>query len=302
MPGSCPEIVYHGTIDACLRCGPAVTRKGVVTMRKIRIGASNHLAVQPLVFGLAENPDADVTLLFDEPGCLAAALERGDLDAALIPSIEFLRGVGEYSVKGPALVAKSRAKSVMLVTDRPLSDVERIAVDEFSRTPLVVVRAVLHELHGTLPDLCVLKRGPLGAGDWKGDYHGILLTDDQGLHYCTREVQPDETCHDIGEMWYSLHSRPLVQSLWAFNDETLKGRLESLLVASRDYGLENLARLADLVARTAPYDGEFLRRYYETAWGFHFGPEEEDGLRELEDVAREYRLLLGSRRERVLIG
>jgi chorismate dehydratase len=284
------------------RPGKFRVRKGVVTVKQIHIGASKRLAVQPLIFGLTEKPTSGVTLRLDEPGCLAAALERGDLDAALIPSIEYLRGVGGYSLSGPALVAKSRTKSVMLVTDRPLSEIGRIAVDEHSRTPLVVVRVVLHKLYGILPDLCVLKRPPLGAGDWKGDYHGILLTDDEGLRYCTQDVKPDEICHDIGEMWNSIHSRPLVQSLWAFNDETLKGTLESILNASRDYGLNNLSRLAESMAHSSPLDAESLRRYFETAWGFHLGPEERKGLWQLEDEACEYQLLQGRRREKVLIG
>lgn len=271
-------------------------------MSKIRIGVPEHLAARPLISGLAQNSDDSIVLVYDEPGSLALSLERREIDAALIPSIEFLRGVGQFSVPGSALVANGPTKNLLLISNKPLEQVRRVAVDEFSRTPLVALRVVLDKLYGILPDLCVLKRKPQASCDWCEDFDAVLLTGDEGLRYCSREMTPSEICHDIGEMWRALYSKPLVLSLWAYNDEGLGKQLEAILNASRDYGVKNISRLFDTPSESLPYDGEFLSRYYDSGFGFHLGVDEEEGLRLLQDTAFDYELLQHKRLDRVLVG
>lgn len=275
--------------------------KGVVTVNRIRIGASDHLANRPLLFGLDDAAHSGVELVNEEPGALALALERGELDAALIPSIEFLRGVGRRTVPGPALVAKSGTRGLLLVAKKPIAQVERIAVDEFSRTPLVALRAVLDKEFSILPDLCVVKRKPLNASAWRDEFDAALLTDDEGLQYAERETDPSESCYDVGEMWRSVFAQPLVVSVWAYNDPRLCDKLEPALVAARDRGVGRLAELCQEVARETSYSAGFLLQYYTSAWGYHLGHAEEEGLRLLEDVAYEYQLLQERRLENAVI-
>lgn len=270
-------------------------------MKRIRIGASNHLANRPLLFGLDDAAPEGFELVNEEPGSLALALERGELDAALIPSIEFLRGVGERTVPGPALVAKGGTRGLLLVAKKPLAEVERIAVDEFSRTPLVALRAVLDKELSILPDLCVVKRRPLNASNWREEYDAALLTDDEALQYAESEKDPSETCYDVGEMWLSIFAQPLVVSVWAYNDPRVGKQIEPVLVAARDRAMKNLSALCEAIARGSSYTPGFLLKYYSSAWGFHLGSAEEEGLRLLEDVAYEYQLIQQRRLENAAI-
>jgi chorismate dehydratase len=237
---------------------------------------------------MTRNPETNVDLVYADSGELADALERGTLDAALIPSIEYLRGVGSDFVGGPALVANGKTGSLLLAANRPLDKVRRVAVDENSRTPLAVLRFVLDKLHHSLPDFCVFKAGPNG---WQDEYDGVLLTGDVAFRYQTTEGEANETFYDIAEMWQALHPSPLVVSLWAYNDERLRGRLENLLVRSRDYGVDNLRLLSDGVAHTLPLDGKSLYEYFSSGWRFDMGEAEADGLRVLQDYAFEYQLI-----------
>lgn len=247
-----------------------------------------------------EDTSDGLELVCGEPGMLALWLERGDVDAALIPSIEFLRGVGEHAIRGPALVAKGRTMSLSLVSRVPLADVERVAVDEFSRTPLIALRAVLDNLFSALPDLCVVKQRPLEASNWREDFDAVLLADDEGLVHARRESRPGETCYDIGAMWQSLYSCPLVVSLWAYNDDGLGSALEPMIVSSRDRGLKNLKAISESVARATSHDAGFVHNCLSTAWGYHMGIVEEEGLRVLENVACGYQLLQNHRLEKVV--
>jgi chorismate dehydratase len=247
-----------------------------------------------------EEASDGLELVFGEPGMLALWLERGDVDAALVPSIEFLRGVGQQAIRGPALVAKGRTMSLSLVSQVPLANVSRVAVDEFSRTPLIALRAVLDKLFDALPDLCVVKQRPLDTGNWRENFDAVLLTEDEGLVHARQGTRPGETCYDVGAMWLSLYSCPLVVSLWACNDEGLVRAIEPILVSSRDRGLKNLTAISESVARATSHDAEFLRQCFSTAWGYHLGPAEEDGLRVLENVACGYQLLQNHRTEKAV--
>ncbi len=61
----------------------------------IRIGAVSYLNTKPLIEGLAERLDVALhggSLHLDLPSHLAEQLSDGQLDIALIPSVEFFRG------------------------------------------------------------------------------------------------------------------------------------------------------------------------------------------------------------------
>jgi chorismate dehydratase len=254
----------------------------------MRIGAPDYLSIRPLIFGLTRHPEKNVELVYSESSHLAEALYHGSLDAALIPSIEFLRGKGAFYVNGPALIAKRGSQGLVLLVNKPLPLVQRIAVDEFSRTPLAVLRIVLERLHGILPDVCVHKAD---LNDWRERYDGLLLTDDRGLDALSDIRQNGDTTHDLCEMWEALYRQPLVLSLWAYNDENLGRKLNALLTDSRDFGVDNLHELCHGIARSSKHPPNFLHEYFTSGWAFNMGKLEEEGLKMLEDRALEYQLI-----------
>jgi chorismate dehydratase len=268
-------------------------------MKPVRIGVPPFLSVRPLIFGITRNPGKDAHLVYDEPGNLAQALESGRVDAALIPSIEFLRGVGQYKIDGPALIAKSISNSLILLANKELAQVRRVAVDEYSRTPIAVLRIVLDHLFGALPDICVAK----GMDeDWKDSYDAILLTGDRGIRRIYQQTTAGSKVYNLSELWYSLTSDPLVLLVWAYNDKDLGVILKKILIASRNLGYQNLSLLSDGISQTSEYDGEFLYRQYSQGWHYDMGPAEIKGLRVLEEHACHYQLILERRtKEDVLV-
>ena len=62
-------------------------------VRPVRIGAVSYLNTKPLVFGLAERlPEAEI--VFDLQSRLADDLSCGELDVALIPTVEYFQDPG----------------------------------------------------------------------------------------------------------------------------------------------------------------------------------------------------------------
>jgi chorismate dehydratase len=265
----------------------------------IRVGVPDFLSVRPLILGLTRRQAPEVELVYNQPGLLAEALTRGDLDAALVPSIEYLRGVGNHYLDGPALVAKPGAGSLLLLAQRPVESLERIAVSEYCRSPVSATRIVLAEKFGVIPDLCVCKNM---QGDWREEYDGILLTGDQGLQFLTERPDSGVTVHNVTAMWEELTSLPLVRCLWVYDEEALSGQLTKVMVLSRNLGLQNLSRLADGVARTTQFEGEVIYDYLSNCWDYHLTEKVVEGLRVFEEYALRYDLIRHARLDHVATG
>jgi chorismate dehydratase len=257
-------------------------------LQQIRIGVPEYISVRPLIYGLTRRQAPDLELVYHRPSVLADLLSRGSIDAALIPSIEYLRGVGEHLVDGPALVTRATFGNVVLLVQKPLEAVARIAVSEFCRSPVAALRVVLSELHGVSPDLCVSKSHPSG---WREQFDGVLLSDDGGLQFLAERPTQDIAFYNISEMWGTLTSSPLVLDLWAYNDERLKAFLSKVLVASRNLGIQNLSHLADGIARMSPYHTELLYDYLSNCWDYQLSEAGLGGLRALESFALRYDLV-----------
>jgi chorismate dehydratase len=98
-------------------------------MTRVRLGAVGYLNARPHVFGLDRAPR--FTLRFDVPSKCAELLHGGEVDAGLIPSIEYLRG--SYAVVPEiAIASRGPVSSVMLYTTRPMAEVRSIALDTSS--------------------------------------------------------------------------------------------------------------------------------------------------------------------------
>lgn len=265
-------------------------------MDPIQIGIPDFISVRPLVYGLLRGTNPRVTVVYGEPSKLAENLQRGKLDAALVASIEYLRGVGRCCIQGPALVARPPLGSLTLLARRPVETIQRIAVGEYSRTAIAVLRFVLAECCDATPDLVVCKGAP---SRWREEFDAILLSSDAALAQLHAPQARNETPHNITRMWYELTGRPLVTAVWAFNDESFRPQLTKAIVSSRNLGQRNLSRLADGIARTAGYDGPFLYDYLSTCWSYNASEEELEGLHALEALAVRYALLRGPRLETV---
>jgi predicted solute-binding protein len=257
----------------------------------IRIGAPEFVSVRPLVYGLLREPAARVVFAYRPPAILAEMLERELLDAALIPSIEFLRGVGRHIIEGPALVAQPGRGSALLVTRKPLETLASVAVTESCRSPVAVLRVALAETHGVTPDFLVEKN----PSAWQERHDAVLLTGDTALSRLAQPEAEGETVHDVVDMWHAVTGKPLVLGTWAYNDPDLAEPLTALLVLSRNLGAQHLSRLADGIARTSAFSPEFLYDSLSRRWSYALGTEEMQGLRVLEELALKYDLLRSAR-------
>jgi chorismate dehydratase len=261
-------------------------------VRELRFGAADYISIRPLLRGLGRN-GAGERVCFEPPAALVESFARGRYDAALIPSIEYLRGAGRFVLAGPALVGRSAPGGIVLVSQKPIEEIERVAVGEFCRTPVAVLRIVLGELLHVLPDLLVEKR--IGEDDWRDRYDAALLTGDAALREALAEKTEGQARFNVTEMWKTLTRTPLVHAVWVYDDESRSEEIAHALGHSRDVGVEGLTTLAEETSQALGLDAMALYDYFTRAWSYDLGESEMEGLRALNDLSRGYDLLRDNR-------
>jgi chorismate dehydratase len=206
----------------------------------IRIGAVSYLNAKPLYHRLCEFAPY-VRLSMDVPSLLAEQLAEGELDVALIPSVEYLRGAGRgYEIiPGIGIAACGAVRSVKLFSRVPYDRIGRLALDAGSRTSQVLARIWLDAAHGVRPDQ--IEELPLGVSALESTADAVLVIGDRAMRV------PSDSFHDVidlGEAWHALTGLPFVFAFWVARQGVELGDLPLALEKSRTAGLAAAASLA----------------------------------------------------------
>ena len=120
-----------------------------------RIAASSYLNSIPLIWSFIHGTrQRDVQLVTDAaPARCADMLAQREVEAALVPVIEYHRIPDLVVVSGVCVGARSQVRSVVLVTrGMEVEDVRSVAVDLSSRTSAALIRVIFREFLGTDPE------------------------------------------------------------------------------------------------------------------------------------------------------
>jgi chorismate dehydratase len=203
----------------------------------VRLGAVSYLNSKPLIEGL-EGLLPDSQIVLDYPSRLADALAAGELDVALIPSVEYFRGTGYRIISSACVAARGPVMSVKLYCRVHPGEIRCIALDEGSRTSAALSRVILAERYGVYPNAEPL---PMESSTLSSSADAILLIGDRAMH------EPDECfveVMDLGQMWYDWTGLPFVFAMWVARiDRDISG-VEQALDESRDRGVAAISRIA----------------------------------------------------------
>ncbi len=244
----------------------------------MRIGAVSYLNSKPLVEDL-ENLCPESDCMLDVPSRLADGLASGDLDVALIPSVEsFLNP--DYEVVSDACVAThGPVMSVKLYSRVHPGEIRTLALDEGSRTSAALTRIMLEERFGVTPELQKL---PLKKTTRDTNADAVLLIGDRAIS------PPKESFHtvwDLGEEWVNWTGLPFVFAMWVTRQNTELGEIPSRLAQSRDAGLNAIERIAQDGAEALNLDYETALNYLTKNLYFKLGDAERAGLKMFQELA-----------------
>lgn len=238
---------------------------------RIQVGAVQYLNTRPLVYDLpALAPQID--LHYDLPSRLADRLAAGELDVALIPSVEFFQRRDYVIVSDACIACRGPVWSVKLFFRRPPQQVRTLALDEGSRTSAALARVLLAERYGIYPELSPL---PLGAGLSEAQADAVLLIGDRAMHAPAAEWAD---VWDLGDEWRRWTQLPFVFAMWVARAGVPLEPVEAALSASRDRGVEALEQIAAAEAPRVGLSRPECLGYLRDHLYFYLGEREWAGL------------------------
>ncbi|MBW3623129.1 MAG: menaquinone biosynthesis protein [Armatimonadetes bacterium] len=241
------------------------------TQRPLSIGAPFFNA-RPLVWPFIEAPSPDLMLIEEVPTRLARRVRNGELDAALISSVEAYRDDALEALPGIGVASRGAVWSIKLFHKLPLDRVRSVALDTSSYTSAALTRILLAERYGNTPEFVNL---PPDLDRMLSTCDAALLIGDPGLR-AEREGVP---YLDLGEAWYEWQGLPFVYAVWAGRPGVFAEGLGDRLHAALERGLTRIDAIVEAEARQRDLDPDVCREYLRNIIRYRLGPEEEQGLR-----------------------
>jgi len=250
-------------------------------VNSLRISIVQYLNTAPLVRGFTHGPlRGKHQLSFTVPSQCAEALRSGAVDVAIIPVIEYHRIPDLVALPNLSISSKKAVRSLLLVSQKPIHEARRIALDRSSRSTQVLVRILCAKLWNITPlffeadpDLPSMLReadAALLIGDpalrlalssepgAKRDGTGELLCPPEavGLHRATPLY-----VYDIVEQWRSLTSLPAVLAVWTARKDTVTPEVIHDFQESLAFGMRHIREISVEASRELRLPAEKLERY-----------------------------------------
>jgi len=224
-------------------------------MEKIRISAVRYANTYPFIYGLTESGfENRVILETDHPSDCALKLIEGRVDIGLVP-VAILPLLSEYHIISDYCIgAKGRVRTVMMLSNCNLNDIESVYLDYRSQTSVNLVKVLAKNKWkrefrwiGTYADFDFAHIGINNA---------VVLIGDQCFEY--------ENLYrfkvDLAEEWHEFSGLPFVFACWAANKVIEKKFLEEFNIALC-LGVKNIDKVVKKFSNTGPITGEELREY-----------------------------------------
>lgn len=243
----------------------------------LRVGSVPYLVGRPLDLGLGDDPS--IELSHDVPAVLVERLRAGEIDVAMVSSIELFRHPGYRYLDGLAVSGSGFVASVQVFLRTPLDAARRLAFDPASRTARTLVRVLLDQRAGGPPDFVEV---PRGADPREVEADGWLRIGDAALREHHLECLP---YFNPSEEWARRTQLPFVFAPWIVGPGV---DVEPHLPAFLRARARGAAAAPALAARAATAWGlplEACREYLLSECSYELGEEMKESLRAFRDRA-----------------
>ena len=181
----------------------------------------------------------DVVLTSPVPSVCADLLANGQVDAALVPVIEFQRIKDLLIVPNVCVGSTGKVRSVVLVSKKEeLRAIRNVVLDESSRTSATLIKVIFHEFVGTdpswshsQPDLQMMLE----------DNDAALIIGDPGMTFERKGLY----VFDLASLWHQYTGLGFVFAMWMTHSNTAQ-RIQAIDFArARDEGLEHIEEIVN---------------------------------------------------------
>ena len=235
--------------------------------KTLRIGSVPYLVGRPLDHGLSDEPG--IELQHDVPARLVEKLRLGEIDVALVSSIELFRQPGYRYIDQIAVAGRGLVSSVQVFLRVPLEEAKKIALDPDSRAAQALSRSLLQQRQGAAPEFLEVRTGedPRAV-----EADGWLRIGDRALKEHHLEKLP---YWNPSAAWIEATGLPFVFAPWIVRPgaELTQEHLEALGRAFLR-GKKHTQQLARAAAQTWGLPASVCRHYLEEECCYQLGTEE----------------------------
>lgn len=207
-------------------------------MAPLRISAISFLNTAPLMWDFEHGEAAgDFAIEYTIPSACAAALVANQADIGIIPAVSYAEIPGLVILPNIAIAAKDFVRSILLVSKKPIEQIETVATDTSSRTSVALLQVLFAKFFGGhrqltphAPELDAMLRS----------HDAALLIGDAALQMLANQ---EYLVYDLAHLWHERTHQPFVFAFWAVRLDSLDRAssgldLVKVFQQSRDHGLE----------------------------------------------------------------
>ncbi|MEN8119845.1 MAG: menaquinone biosynthesis protein [Bacteroidota bacterium] len=204
--------------------------------QKLKISAVSYLNTLPFLFGIKNSGLIEKTTFEqDIPSVCASKLLNNEVDIALVPVAVIPLMKESYIISDYCIGASGKVKTVLLLSDVPLKEIESIYLDYQSATSVNLIRILAKKYW---------KIDPAWKNTTKG-YESHIKGKNAGLIIGDRTFHLEKNykfVYDLAEEWEKFTKLPFVFAAWVANkpidNQFVKEFNKALL-----FGLENIEQV-----------------------------------------------------------
>lgn len=224
----------------------------------------------PFIYGLENTAfKKEIELSRDIPSLCASKLLANQVDiglipVAMIPKLEYSSILTNYCIG-----ATGKVRTVVLVSEVPLQEIETILMDSHSRTSVLLARILAREYWGIAPEW---KPGCLDFEKHaiEGTTAGVIIGDKV---FDVEKRFP--YTYDLSEHWTDFTGLDFIFACWTAN-KPIDRLFEKKLNDALKYGLDSLPEVITLHHKNFPTYN--LEEYYKDAISFEITERKQKGL------------------------
>jgi len=246
----------------------------------IKLGAVPFLNVRPLVFPLEEKlVKSDFELVYEIPSSLSELLFEKKVDLGLIPVAELLTRDNYRIVPNISISSNGAVDSVVLLSKKPVAEIEAVAVDLGSQSSASLLRIILEIFNSGKPNYIL--RNP--DDNFLDGVDAGMYIGNAGLRI--RYSPPDGyNVIDLGDAWTKETRLPFVYAVYAVAEGVHLGENLQALEVAKAMGLELVKKIAKIYSDKISLNEDICYRYLTERIEYDLGNQEVQGINAFRDL------------------
>jgi chorismate dehydratase len=240
---------------------------------KIKVGCVSYTNALPLIYYL--HPDL-TEVDFQVPAELSRRFDAQAYDVALLPTFDWVIHENYQTVANLGIVSKGPVNSVILYSDKKISQIKTVKLDKDSKTSNALIEVLFKNYFKQ--DVKFVLEAPALAGV---EADAELLIGDKAL----KNASLYPRVLDLGACWFEWTKLPFVFAAWMVlknkdqnKEPGVSPAIEMFLKSAYQIGKSQIANIIESVAKEKQLSKALLEEYYSKNIFYEIGPLELEGM------------------------